>query len=298
MVSGSRSPSLWKGFMEPIPAGNGARRGSIPRDAYVIVIGAMKSGTSTFFRHLTSHPHVAASRVKEPEYFSQFQGHGLAVEVYEDLWEFDSQAHRYCAEASTGYTKYPHEPCVPDRILETGIEPRFIYVIRDPIARVESQFNHFYLRPESWAYDDFWDPGLLDPSRYHMQLQQFLLRFPDRGRYWIVDFDELIADAQSVMDRAFRWLDLEPVPVVGDRWAKTTPQPSRLELLFGNIDLSAPLKLIPGPVKTRCKDLLRARTPARRRMTDRERERARRYLRHDIVLFGKEFEFPVEKWGF
>lgn len=271
---------------------------SIPKDAYVIVIGAMKSGTSTFFKHLVSHPSVAASRVKEPEYFSQSQGHGLDVEAYEDLWEFDSPTHRYCAEASTGYTKYPHEPRVPDRIREAGIQPRFIYLIRDPIARLESQFNHFYLRPESWKYDDFWDPGLLDLSRYHMQLQQFLLRFPDRCRYWIVDFDELVTDAQRVMDRTFQWLGLEPVAVVGDRWARTTPQPSRLELLLGDIDLSAPLKLIPRPVKTRCKQLLRSRTPARRHMTGRERERARRYLRHDIEQFGKAFSFPVEKWGF
>lgn len=271
---------------------------SIPTDAYVIVIGAMKSGTSTFFSHLASHPQVAPSRVKEPEYFSAFQGHGLDVQAYEELWEFDSDAHRYCAEASTGYTKYPHEPHVPDRIREAGIRPKFIYLVRDPVTRVESQFNHFYLRPNSWTYDGFWDPGLLDLSRYYMQLHQFLLRFPDKSRYWIVDFDELVTDAQRVMDRTFRWLGLESVSVVAERRANGAPQPSWLELQLKNIDLPHPLKRVPGPIKRWCKQLLRQRIPGRRQMTDRERERVRRYLRHDIRLFGQEFGFPVEKWGF
>lgn len=258
----------------------------------------MKSGTSTFFSHLASHPRVAPSRTKEPEYFSEFQAHGLDVGAYEHLWEFDSQVHRYCAEASTGYTKYPHEPRVPDRILEAGIQPRFIYLVRDPITRVESQFNHFYVRPSSWVYHEFWDPGLLDLSRYHMQLQQFLLRFPDRSRYWIVDFDEMVTDPQHLMDRTFQWLGLEPVAVTVERRRNKAPEPSRLEMLLQDIDLSRPLGLVPESVKRRCKQLLRKRAPGSRQMTDHEREKVRRYLRHDIRLFGEEFGFPIEKWGF
>lgn len=270
----------------------------IPSDAYVIVIGAMKSGTSTFFSHLTSHPEVAASRVKEPEYFSEFQGHGADVDRYEELWEFDPKLHRYCAEASTGYTKYPDEPHVPDRMRDAAINPKFIYLVRDPIARMESQFNHGFLRRTPWAYDDFFDPALLDLSRYHMQLQQFLLRLPDRSRYQILDFDELVADPQRVMEHVFEWLDLEPIPIASDRRVNRAPQRSRLELLLADVDLSGPLKLVPASFKRRLKNLLRERAPASRRMTAEERERARRYLQRDIQLFGEAFDFPVEKWGF
>ena len=38
---------------------------SIPDDTFVLVIGAMKSGTTTFYAHLTSHPAIAGSRVNE-----------------------------------------------------------------------------------------------------------------------------------------------------------------------------------------------------------------------------------------
>lgn len=271
---------------------------SIPSDAYVLVIGAMKCGTSTFFSHLTRHPEVAPSRVKEPEYFSEFQGHGADVNRYEDLWEFDPDLHRYCVEASTGYTKYPHEPHVPDRILATGIQPRFIYLVRDPIARIESQFNHGFLRRTEWAYDDYLDPGLLDLSRYHMQLQQFLLRFPNRSRYLILDFDELVAEPQRMMERVFEWLALDPIPITRGRRVNRTPQRSRLELLLADLNLSWPQKLLPAAIKRRLKRFLRERTPARRRMTADERARVIRCLRRDIQLFGEEFDFPVQKWGF
>lgn len=270
----------------------------IPKDAYVIVIGAMKSGTTTFFAHLTSHPGVAASHVGEPEFFSEHQGHGVHVERYDDLWDYDPDMHRYCAEASTGYTKYPGEPHVPDRMLDVGIEPRFIYLVRDPIDRIESQFNHGLLRQRPWAYDDILDPALLNVSRYYMQTQQFLLRFHDRSRYRIIDFDELVTSPQAVMDGTFRWLGLDPVAIAEDRHENKTPEPSRLELLLADIDLTAPLQLIPGSIKKRLKSFLRRRSPGRRRMVDEERERAKSYLQRDIRLFGESFEFPVGKWGF
>lgn len=269
----------------------------IPPDAYVLVIGAMRSGTSTFFRYITKHPRIAASRIKEPEYFSEFQGHGADVERYEDLWDYDPAVHRYCVEASTGYAKYPDEPHVPDRIRAAGLEPRFIYVVRDPIQRMESQFNHGWLHRDRYAYGDFGHPSLLDLSRYYMQLQQYLLRFPDRSRYRIVDFDAMVADSQSVMDGVFRWLALDSVPIPATR-ANPTPERSALEVRLANVNLSAPLRLVPSGLKSRVKELLRKRVPGNRRMTPEEREKARRFLERDVRLFGSEFGFPVEKWGF
>lgn len=176
---------------------------AIPNDAFVLVIGAMKSGTSTFFAHLTSHPAIAGSRVSEPEYFSENQGHGIEVASYEDLWDYDPKRHRYCAEASTGYTKYPHELRVPDRIVQSGIDPRFIYLVRHPLDRMESQFNHGLIRQRPWTYDDFREPELLNLSRYYMQLQQYLMRFSDRERCRIVDFDDLVTEPRRVMEETF-----------------------------------------------------------------------------------------------
>lgn len=270
----------------------------IPPDAYVIVIGAMKCGTSTLFAHLARHPKVARSRVKEPEFFSEYQSHGVDVDRYEELWDFDPDRHRYCVEASTGYTKFPHEPHVPDRMLEANIDPKFLYAVRNPLDRMESHFNHGLTRKRPWAYEDFLEPGILNLSRYYMQIQQFLLRFPDRDRYQIVDFDELVSHPQRVVDRITRWLGLDPLEIDPDRHENKTPEPSRLEHLLWDIDLSAPLSLVPHPIKQGLKGFLRERNPVTRQMTKQEREKARGYLARDIRLFGRKFGFPVEKWGF
>lgn len=271
---------------------------SIPNDAFLILIGAMKAGTSTVFGHLARHPRIAPSRVKEPEYFSEGQGHGAEVDCYDDLWTFDPGQHQYCVEASTGYTKYPHELHVPDRMLEAGVEPRFIYSVRNPIDRMESQFNHGRMRQSDWAYEDFLEPALINISRYYMQLQQYLLRFPSTERYYILDFDELIKRPQAAMDSIFEWLELKPVTLPSAFHANKTPDLSWLELVLADIDFSTPLRVIPTAVKARLRGLARSLVPARRRMSETERVRMRSYLERDIRFFGKEFDFPVRQWGF
>lgn len=258
----------------------------------------MKSGTTTFFSHLTDHPAIARSRVNEPEFFSEHQEHGVDVDHYRELWDFHPARHQYCAEASTGYTKYPHELRVPDRMREAGIQPRFIYLVRDPVDRMESHYNHGRMRQTSWEYEHFFEPGIIDPSRYFMQLQQFLLRYPERDRYRILDFDELVARPGQVMEGVYRWLGLEPVSSVEERHDNRTPERSRIELLLGNVDLSALLAVVPERIKDRAKQVLRKVAPGKKRMSVEQREKARAYLETDIRLFGREFDFPVEKWGF
>jgi len=113
----------------------------IPDDAYVMIIGAMKCGTTTLYWHLSQHPNICPCITKEPEYFSERQRHKISVEQYSDLWEFKSDQHKYVLEASTGYTKYPYESNVTKNIKKFGISPIFIYIVRNPFERIESQYN-------------------------------------------------------------------------------------------------------------------------------------------------------------
>lgn len=78
----------------------------IPNDAYVLIIGAMKAGTTSLYRYLEQHPKVSGAVVKEPEFFLRNQGHAVKAERYSDLWPtFDPEHHDYALEASTGYSK-------------------------------------------------------------------------------------------------------------------------------------------------------------------------------------------------
>lgn len=55
---------------------------------HAIIIGSMRSGTTSLYKHLSDHTRVCPSKVKEPEFFSKKAKHGIKVDDYEDLWEF------------------------------------------------------------------------------------------------------------------------------------------------------------------------------------------------------------------
>ena len=60
----------------------------IPKDAYAIIIGAMKCGTSSLYSYLEGHPEICPAVGKEPEFFSENQALTLQVDNYSDLWSF------------------------------------------------------------------------------------------------------------------------------------------------------------------------------------------------------------------
>ena len=104
----------------------------IPRDAYAIIIGSMKCGTTTLYSYLQGHPQICPSITKEPAFFTKNHPHAIQVDNYSDLWSYNESVHKYALEASTGYTKYPSEPNVAKNIYNYGIRPKFIYIIRNP----------------------------------------------------------------------------------------------------------------------------------------------------------------------
>ncbi len=74
---------------------------AIPRDAYAMIIGAMKCGTTSLYDYLQGHPEICSAITKEPEFFSENQDHGVQVKNYSDLFSFDNSIHKYTLEAST-----------------------------------------------------------------------------------------------------------------------------------------------------------------------------------------------------
>jgi hypothetical protein len=87
----------------------------IPADAFLIVIGGMRCGTTTLFSYLSRHPRICPCVLKEPNFFAERLVRHPPSATYEELWDFDPARHRYALEASTGYTKAPLEPNVADR---------------------------------------------------------------------------------------------------------------------------------------------------------------------------------------
>jgi len=268
---------------------------------YAIIVGAMKSGTTSLYKYLCSHPQICRCRKKEPEFFSENQEHGATVEKYDDLWQFRPEHHKYRLEASTGYTKFPFEKRVPKRMKKYGINPKFIYIVRDPAERIESQRNFMEIELDI-EVDGFEDPRLTELSKYFQQLERFRRVFPEEGRYLILDFDELKSNTNKLLERCAEFLAVAPdgFPVETRTHGKTPTR--KLDVWLGRVgEIKNRIgRLLPDRQRRAIKGFLQTLTPEvdHVEMSPSERRAVRRELRPDIEKFGEEFEFEISKWGF
>ena len=53
----------------------------------MVIIGSMRSGTTTLFRMTSSHPSVCSARFKEPEFFAKHQTYSPGVDNYENIFD-------------------------------------------------------------------------------------------------------------------------------------------------------------------------------------------------------------------
>lgn len=270
----------------------------IPRDAYAMIIGAMKCGTSSLYTYLQDHPEICPAITKEPEFFSENQSHGVVqVEHYSDLWSFDCSVHKYALEASTGYTKYPAEPRVPKNICDYGISPKFIYIIRNPFDRISSHFNYMQ-RNKSWLLN-IADTHLIDTSNYFLQLEQYRKYFPIED-ILILDFDELRDNPRLILKKTYQFLDLSHSHFPEDyKVMNPTPVETELENKLRRLKISILFSRVPNPLKKYIKKMLRRTFPSEKRiLTDAEKEFVYKKLKEDMTSLHHIYGFDVRKWGF
>lgn len=264
---------------------------TIPDDAYVMIIGAMKCGTTSLYEYLKAQPAICPAIDKEPEFFSENQGHGVCVANYADLWPFESTRHQHVLEASTGYTKYPAETGVPGRIHAYGIWPRFIYLVRNPFDRIESHFN--FMQPQ----DPRWESAisgaqLVAVSNYYLQLEQFRQYFPHE-RFLVLDFDDLVADPETVVARVYEFLGLS-----GHYFPKRYKIRNPTHRALGPIErLRDWLAARPRRTKANAADEPKAQA-AQVRLTDAQQAHVHAELADDMCRLRDEYGVDVAKWGF
>jgi hypothetical protein len=257
----------------------------------------MKCGTSSLYSYLSEHPEVCASAVKEPEFFSEHQGHKRAVVCYQDLWAYDHRVHKYAMEASTGYTKFPAEQRVPRRMHEAGIRPRLIYIVRDPFDRIVSHYNFMQNKPH-WKHN-ITDVQLTLTSNYFIQLQQFR-EFYSRDSILVLEFDDLRDHPKAVLQTVYKFLGLSEdyYPSSFER-RNVTRRMSKVEAALRNSGLKSVGQALPGWMKTPARIVMRnVAGPPKRTLTEMERRAVHVALSQDMLRFGDEYGIDVAKWGF
>jgi len=180
-----------------------------------VIIGAMKCGTTSLHYYLAQHPEVCMPQKKETDFFIAQINYGRGPAWYESLFAHPAKA---CGEASPNYAKTWHFPGVPERMHALLPEARLIYVVRDPVERMVSQYKHFYAsglehRPLNAALEPA--PGECDQtpyffdSCYHRNLLAFLDRYP-LERVLVLSAEDLQTDRETTLRRVFEFVGVDP----------------------------------------------------------------------------------------
>ena len=175
-----------------------------------IVIGAMKSATTTLHEQLARQPGLFMCRPKEPNFFSDDDNHARGRGWYEALFR-PAGAAALRGESSTHYTKLPTYPRTVERMVRDLPRLKLIYVMRHPIDRLVSQYVHEVTtgRVTGGLRDALArHPELTEYSRYSMQLQPFLEAY-GFGAVLPVFFQRLVTHSQEELERIGRFLGHE-----------------------------------------------------------------------------------------
>ena len=184
-----------------------------------IIIGAMKSATSTIHSQLNLQPGIFMSDPKEPCYFSDDEQYAQGGAWYDSLFE-KAQNNDICGESSTHYTKLPDYPLTIERLSKRLKSPKLIYVMRHPIDRLISHYIHQWSQNVftcdiNQAIDEYEE--LKAYSCYAMQLEPYIKQF-GRDNILPIFNESLRIDSQKQLERIGHFIGYkEPI-----KWQENT----------------------------------------------------------------------------
>jgi hypothetical protein len=203
-----------------------------------IIIGAQRCGTTSLYSYLTQHPCITAAYKKEIHFFDfNFQRGRCWYRAH-----FPSLLSKYyytkirkqkfiTGEASPYYIFYPH---APKRILSALPQIKLIILLRNPVDRAYSHYNHEIklgvetlsfaeaIRKEKERLNGEKKKVLKDESCYSFNLQHYsyLSRgiYIDQLKIWfnfftkeqilILKSEDFYNDTQGILKQIFKFLNL------------------------------------------------------------------------------------------
>jgi hypothetical protein len=212
-----------------------------------IIIGAARCGTSTLFRYLGQHEAVNTTAGKEPHYFCEgfYEENIERGRRYEDLWEDGGDV---LLEATTGYSKYPYLRNVPENMREYGIEPKFIYMIRDPVERFKSHIKYMSWKRPSMENKDLMEVAMYS-SMYYRQIKRFLKKYDEKENYYVMTLEEFASDEDKYVEDIFEFIGVDRKKVKGMRKKNSGKKVTKMEIYARNFKIYEARRYIPDFVK-------------------------------------------------
>ena len=226
-----------------------------------LIIGSKKSGTTSLYRYLTTHPSVIPAATKEVGYFDRYyeKGEKWYRMNFPSRWGGKSKSNsgktmHITGEATPTYIYHPH---APQRVFKLLPNIKLIVMLRNPVDRTYSQYNMeannhtnedltfeeaIEKEPErlegefekmekdgnyfSYNYYTF---SYLTSSIYVEQLERWFKYFP-REQFLIINGDDLKKNVECVFQNILNFLNipnfnLEKYEEIGKRkYPKMNPE--------------------------------------------------------------------------
>lgn len=165
---------------------------------------------------------------------------------------------RHLVDFSTSYSMRDRHPGTAARAASINAHMRIVYLVRDPIARAVSHYNHLVARNRATgSLEDMCRDHrseVLLHGKYAYQLEPWLDRFPER-QILVVPFEEYTSARAELVEKIARHLDLAVAPA--SELSAVHHQTSRTPIITG-----APRRVHDSRVY---QELVRPRLPANAR---------------------------------
>lgn len=186
----------------------------------IFIVGAAKAGTSYFTDILNSHPDVYVPFFQEPQFLARdFSAH-INLKTFEEyLSLYEGRSEKFLIDGSTTYL---YSEVASQEIFKLNPNAKIIILLREPIARLTSQFN-FQVRNGKECRDidsavlyslvnssdlSGWSFSYYPMSEYSSQVKRYYDVFASE-QIKIVIFESFIKNTKSTLVDVCDFLDLD-----------------------------------------------------------------------------------------
>jgi hypothetical protein len=178
----------------------------------LFVVGAGKAGSTTMFDCLNKHPQLRGSNPKEPMFFSHYYSKG--DDWYHSLFQKEDGIKHYF-EASPQYTFLDEFPDVSSRIKAYNSNSKIIYIIRDPLERIVSHFQHWsrtkpntYTNINRTLTDVKLRLPFIERTKYFKQITPYIELF-GRENVKVVFLEDIKNNFKETINDVFRFIGVD-----------------------------------------------------------------------------------------
>lgn len=225
----------------------------------LLVIGAMKCGTTSLHDYLNQHPDIFMSEKKELDFFIKERAWGNGLDWYKAQFPVEKNIR---GESSQDYSKYHWWHGVPQRIYQTlGDNVKFIYLMRNPLARIYSHYNEMQAQNcapkdlEAYIVKDLAQNEIVMTSCYGKQLTKYLEYF-EVDNFHFTSLEKLQMDKNAVLNEICNFLNVDNFPSDVDlNYRKNSSEQKTTSNFLGRIigehaGVTALKKMLPNKLKS------------------------------------------------